>query len=298
MNQMFVNEIYANGNCNGYECFASIDNYSSLFKKIVVGENVTSNEFALIFPKSVGESKWRLAFYPKGQYVDDRVGDTIGIYLIMMSCERESKTLKANIEFQIKSHTDACAPVKKVETIFNFGIPSKRWIGEPEFVRKKWWTAKRRAQFCDNDCLVIRFLIEEAELDEKCVKVEVRSKDPLEPQSATADASAADGNQIQQQNASSEDPLERKLVTSDAEINRNRKQKDNSADPQHNKTNVNQACQRNGHGNSVKEWIEVGRNGKRNTRSDTITSEPKSSVLVNNCGSILFNNFFLNFDFR
>ncbi|KAG4066424.1 hypothetical protein HA402_007060 [Bradysia odoriphaga] len=275
MNQMCVNNIYANNNCNGYECFASIDNYSNLCKKIAIGENVTSNEFAMIFPDSVGESKWRLVFYPRGQYVGEKPGDSIGIYLIMVSCELESKTLKANVEFQLKSETaDASAPVKRVDTIFNFSIPSKRWIGEPDFVRKKWLNSKRRAQFCSNDCLVIRCLVEETVLESSAVKVQF----PLEPQTTADVAAVNNGNQIRQQNGHSEDPLERRCTTADKTVD--------------NKSKTNGIRLQNGHGftdrenNNDADWTVVG--GKkgnnnqfvnnRNTRSNTVLSEPKSST--------------------
>ncbi|XP_037036101.1 uncharacterized protein LOC119074208 isoform X2 [Bradysia coprophila] len=275
MNQMCVNNIYANNNCNGYECFASIDNYSNLCKNIAVGENVTSNEFAMIFPNSVGESKWRLVFYPRGQYVGENVGDSIGIYLIMVSCELQSKTLKANVEFQLKSQTDASGPVKKVDTIFNFSIPSKRWIGEPNFVRKKWLNAKRRAQFCSDDCLVIRCLVEETVLESSVVAV----KFPLEQTTTNvADDTKGNGNQIRKQNGDSEDPLERKCTTEDKAVDT--------------KSKMSEIRLQNGHAftdrknNNDADWTVVGgKKGKNNqyvnqhnTRSNTDLSEPKNQI--------------------
>lgn len=132
-NQICVDDIYAVDDSNAYEFFAHIKNISILREKIAIGENVTSNEFGMIFPDSIGRSKWKLLFYPRGQYANGQAGSGIGIYLVMLACEQRDKILEANVTFQLQSQIDNDAaghgPVKNLNAEFNFSDPNKRWIG-------------------------------------------------------------------------------------------------------------------------------------------------------------------------
>lgn len=160
--QISVNDIYCND--NGYECQAVIKNFSNLRKWISVGENIESNEFCLIFGDSIGESKWKLLFYPNGQYVDEQAGHHVGIYLQLLSCEKEDSTLTSSVTFRF-------IPVKKCEhegyvthlnKEFSYSTPVKRWIGKPDFVGKRWFNSKQfKRQFLANDTLIISCFINE-----------------------------------------------------------------------------------------------------------------------------------------
>lgn len=164
MNQISVNSVYTKNIENyEYECLAHIKNYSLVREKAAVGEGVTSTDFEMIFPNSIGSSVWKLCFFPSGQYVNGQEGDKIGIYLRMLSCEHPTETLKANVTFGLESENNNSSHAKKMNAEFDYSVPSKRWIGSPEFIKKKFLNSNRGKHFRPNDSLVISCLVEEIE---------------------------------------------------------------------------------------------------------------------------------------
>lgn len=159
--QILVDNIYLRD--NEYECLATIKKFSSLRKRIAVGESITSNEFDLFFPKSIGESKWKLLFYPNGQYVGEKPGGHVGIYLIMLSCENNDMTLTSRVSFRLKPQHEIQHNgfISRSNADFNYLIPSKRWIGRPEFVGKNWLNSERCTNFVVDDTIIISCLIDE-----------------------------------------------------------------------------------------------------------------------------------------
>lgn len=159
-NQIIVSDVYVKDDKSEYECLAAINNFSSLRKRIAVGESLSSNDFVMLFPNSLGESKWKLLFYPNGQYVEEQVGRYAGIYLVMQSCEKDV-ALTANVAFQLKSESQNDGPVTNLNANFVYSIPSQRWIGEPNFIGKNYLNSKRCEHFFANDTLIINCAIEE-----------------------------------------------------------------------------------------------------------------------------------------
>lgn len=188
-NQIFVNDIYLKNN-NEYECLAAMHNLSNLRERIAVGEGVSSNDFVLFFPKSIGESKWKLVFYPNGQYIGEKVGNYVAIYLVMLSCENDV-ALTANVAFQLKSqHEGQSGPVKNLNAEFVFSNPSKRWIGKPDFVGKNWLNSKSCSNFFSNDTLTISFSIEETHRENEFMRNE-----PINEESSGPDKLSKTGDQ-------------------------------------------------------------------------------------------------------
>lgn len=179
-NLIIVNAVYSNDAADQYTCKTSINNFSIISERIDVGESITSNIFEMIFPNSIGESKWKLMFYPNGQYINGRVGNGIGIYLLMVSCEGAEKTLRAKVTFRLESENDHNGYVKNSDTEFDYSIPSKRWIGAPEFFTKNWLNAKRRKMYCSGDSLLISCSVEELEAIEMPIKLEEEKVTKLE----------------------------------------------------------------------------------------------------------------------
>lgn len=160
-NLINVNNIFVNDANGTYECLATISNYSDHKKWMSVGESILSNPFSLIFPNSIGESQWQLMLFPKGQYVNtNKPGTSVGIYLVMLSCENKTETLTGNITFKLKSITGNDRD-SNMNAEFIPSIPSKRWIGKSDFVKKKWLNSKRGQHVLPNDTLTIICLFEE-----------------------------------------------------------------------------------------------------------------------------------------
>lgn len=159
--KIFVDDIYVNN--TGYEFLATVKHFSSLRKWIAIGESMQSDEFCLIFPDSIGESKWKLLFYPNGQYADGVASHHVGIYLVLLDCENIDSALKAKTTFRLKpqKQTEHEGFIVRLNTKFSCSIPSNRWIGKPDFVGKNWLNSKRCKDFIDKDQLIISCVIEE-----------------------------------------------------------------------------------------------------------------------------------------
>lgn len=177
--QIFVEDVFATSKNDEYECRVVINKFSSLRKSVAIGESLVSNEFSLIFPNSIGESKWKLAFYPNGQYVDEgRVDGFISIYLVMLSCEREDDALSANVSFQLKSQNGLDdGRVRNLKAEFVYWIPSKRWIGDTKFASKKWLNSKRGEHFFASDTLSISCVVGETSHQNDQIEMNVISSD-------------------------------------------------------------------------------------------------------------------------
>lgn len=157
---MIVEEVFATDNVE-YQCLVTINNFSNKRDNVVVGENLTSNVISMLFPKSVGESKWKLVFYPKGQYINEKVGKFVAIYLVMLSCENANTSLTAKVSFQLISNNDKHGPIKDVNTEFDYSIPSKRSVGEPNFCRKSYLNSELCKHFFDHNALIISCTVKE-----------------------------------------------------------------------------------------------------------------------------------------
>lgn len=153
--KILVSDIHGTENNNEYGFSVTINNFLSLRKWIAVGESVTSNEFIMLFPNSIGESKWKLLFYPSGQYVDGKVGSYISIYLVMLSCENDDQTLTANVVYKLMSDTNKDGPMTILKAEFDYSNNRKRWIGN------NWLNSKRCKQFFVNETLIISCLVRE-----------------------------------------------------------------------------------------------------------------------------------------
>lgn len=195
--KIVVKNIFASGDDDLYEFAATVNNYSMLCKSITIGENLASNVFDLIFPQSIGESQWRLLLYPRGQYFGEKVGKSVGIYLQMVSCEHADKILNAMVSFQLMKKDDGAGPVKNVEIDFDYTVPLKRWIGEPNFVGQNW-LKKKQKQFFTNDSLTIRCMIKETEAIKHLVNDPEGTQEPsTEPINLQSQASSTEASNLQ-----------------------------------------------------------------------------------------------------
>lgn len=153
--KILVNDIHGTENNNEYEFSVTINNFLTLRKWIVVGESLTSNEFIMLFPNSIGESKWKLLFYPSGQYVDGKVGSYVSIYLVMLSCEKDDQILTANVTYKLMSDANKDGPMTTLKAEFDYSNTRKRWLGN------NWLNSRRCKQFFVNDTLIISCLVSE-----------------------------------------------------------------------------------------------------------------------------------------
>lgn len=175
--QLFcVKDVFATNKSDEYECRFDIKNFSCLRGSVSVGESLESEEFSLLFPNSIGESKWKLLIYPNGQYIYEKAGASVAIYLVMLCCEKEDDALTANVSFQLKSQNHlGDGPIRKSKAEFIFSIPSKRWIGEPEFAGKNWLKSKRAERFFADGTDTLNISLVVGEISEQNDQIEMES---------------------------------------------------------------------------------------------------------------------------
>lgn len=96
----------------------NIPNYSTIMKGIVIGEYLSSiKPFDLNFADF--PSKWKLIFYPKGQYDYGKSSNNCRLYMKMLSCNKSDRMLKISIS--VKSTTK--------EFVLDFNNNHKNWVG-------------------------------------------------------------------------------------------------------------------------------------------------------------------------
>lgn len=147
---------------NKVVCLARIDNYKNMLKHVSIGESITTKPFDINFQNSIGASKWVLIFYPQGQYIRSKHSTILGsgqvcMYLKMVACENEDKSLMTSIKFYIKS---PYAEMKDdfpctMSATFLYRDLNKRWTGPFNLAPIEKLYSKRCKNFFVNDCLTI-----------------------------------------------------------------------------------------------------------------------------------------------
>lgn len=118
-------------------CLARIDNYRNMLKRVSVGQSISTEPIRINFRDSIGASRWNILFYPRGQYIyssknsDILASGRVSIYLKMICCENEEKSVDMTIKFFIKSPyfemKDKFAYTKCAN--FLYRNLNQRWIG-------------------------------------------------------------------------------------------------------------------------------------------------------------------------
>lgn len=143
-------------------CLARIDNYRNMLKHVSIGESITSEPININFHNSVGDSKWELIYFPKGQYIPSRNSTILGngtasIYLKMKCCENQHESLMTTVKFFIKSPYSGMKdkfPCQRNAT-FSYHDLHKRWTGPFNLMHLEELHSKDCAYYFVNDCLTI-----------------------------------------------------------------------------------------------------------------------------------------------
>ncbi|XP_037030131.1 uncharacterized protein LOC119069992 [Bradysia coprophila] len=119
-----INDDYAMVRCK-------IPNYKDIRRYVQIGESITTKDhFDLDFKGC--RSKWKMIFYPNGQYDFGNPSNDCRLYLMLTSCEKT--VLKMNIQAymtkkSLRSQTDITVSSNASESVFVASDKLRNWAG-------------------------------------------------------------------------------------------------------------------------------------------------------------------------